>query len=90
MNNIQFSRNLAMQAEKLSISLPTESVRFIEAYQSEHGIRSRSQVVEFALRMLREQSLEAAYREASGETDPAWDVVNRECLANEAWCDLLR
>jgi len=74
-----------MLAEKLSISLPTETVEFIEAYRAEHAIRSRSQVVELALRKLREQNLEAAYREASAETDPAWNAVNSDGLGDETW-----
>ncbi|MBI5329079.1 MAG: CopG family transcriptional regulator [Betaproteobacteria bacterium] len=74
-----------MLAEKLSISLPPDAVAFIETYRAEHAIRSRSQVVEFALRMLREQSLEAAYREANSEADSAWNVVNSEGLADETW-----
>ncbi len=74
-----------MHAEKLSISLPPETVAFIESYRLENAIRSRSQVVEYALRLLREQSLDAAYREASSETDPAWDITNGEGLADETW-----
>lgn len=74
-----------MLAEKLSISLPAEAVAFIEAYRAEHAIRSRSQVVELALRKLREQNLEAAYREASGENDPAWNEANSDGLGDEAW-----
>jgi Arc/MetJ-type ribon-helix-helix transcriptional regulator len=72
-----------MQAEKLSISLPPDTVAFIEAYRVSHAIKSRSQVVELALRKLREQELEAAYREA--ETDPAWEETAGDGLPDEAW-----
>lgn len=74
-----------MLAEKLSISLPAEAVEFIEAYRVEHAIRSRSQVVELALRKLREQNLEAAYRAVSAEADPAWDAANSDGLSDETW-----
>jgi antitoxin ParD1/3/4 len=74
-----------MLAEKLSISLSPEAVAFIEAYRAEHAIRSRSQVVEHAIRLLREQSLDNAYREASGEVDAAWNITNSEGLADKTW-----
>lgn len=74
-----------MLAEKLSISLPPETVAFIEAYRESHAIKSRSQVVELALRKLREQELESAYREASGETDPAWEQTAADGLNDAAW-----
>ncbi len=74
-----------MRAEKFSISLPPETVAFIESYRLEHAFRSRSQVVEYALRLLREQSLDAAYREANSEADPAWNITNGEGLADETW-----
>jgi antitoxin ParD1/3/4 len=74
-----------MLAEKLSISLPPETVAFIESYRESHAIKSRSQVVELALRKLREQELEAAYREASGENDPAWEQTAADGLNDEAW-----
>ena len=74
-----------MLAEKLSISLPPETVAFIEAYRESHAIKSRSQVVELALRKLREQELETAYREASGETDPAWEQTAADGLNDAAW-----
>lgn len=77
---------MIMLAEKLSISLPSDTVAFIETYQASHAIKSRSQVVELALRKLREQELESAYREASGELDPAWNEANSDGLLNdEAW-----
>jgi len=74
-----------MLAEKLSISLLPDTVNFIEAYKAAHAIRSRSQVVELALRKLREQELETAYRAASAETDTAWDGTTGDGLNDEAW-----
>ncbi len=74
-----------MLAEKLSISLPPDAVAFIETYRATHAIKSRSQVVELALRKLREQELEAAYREAAAETDQEWENTAGDGLSDEAW-----
>jgi Arc/MetJ-type ribon-helix-helix transcriptional regulator len=74
-----------MLAEKLSISLPPETVRFIEQYREAHAIKSRSQVVELALRTLRERDLEAAYREAAAEADPDWEIAASDGLSDETW-----
>lgn len=74
-----------MLAEKLSISLPPDAVAFIESYREAHAIKSRSQVVELALRKLREQDLESAYREAAAEHDPEWDHTSADGLQDEAW-----
>lgn len=74
-----------MLAEKLSISLPPDAVAFIESYREAHAIRSRSQVVELALRKLREEELDAAYREAAAEFDPSWDATAADGLNDEAW-----
>jgi Arc/MetJ-type ribon-helix-helix transcriptional regulator len=74
-----------MLAEKLSISLPPETVDFIESYRAAHAIKSRSQVVELALRKLRELELETAYREAAREFDPEWDKAAADGLNDEAW-----
>lgn len=74
-----------MLAEKLSISLPPDTVAFIETYRATHAIKSRSQVVELALRKLREQELESAYREAAAEADPQWEDTIGDGLSDEAW-----
>jgi metal-responsive CopG/Arc/MetJ family transcriptional regulator len=44
-----------MQSQKISISLPSEMVKFIERYQEETGCRSRSQVISQALSLLQIQ-----------------------------------
>ncbi|WGV25152.1 CopG family transcriptional regulator [Halotia branconii CENA392] len=74
-----------MQVEKLSISLSAPLVRFVESYKLAKGCKSRSQVIEMALQLLREQELEQAYREASAEVDNDWDVTITDGLADEAW-----
>ncbi|MEO1427450.1 MAG: CopG family transcriptional regulator [Cyanobacteria bacterium J06632_19] len=74
-----------MKAEKLSISLPGYLVQFIENYRLNKGCKSRSQVIEEALELLRNQELEEAYRLASAENDSAWDVTLADGLADETW-----
>ncbi|KYC41615.1 CopG family transcriptional regulator [Scytonema hofmannii PCC 7110] len=74
-----------MQSEKLSISLPASLVQFIESYKVAKGCKSRSQVIEAALELLRYQELEEAYRLASSEVDADWDVTVADGLTNETW-----
>ncbi len=74
-----------MLAEKISVSLPAEAMSFLESYRQMHAIKSRSQVIELALRSLREKELEEAYRAASNEVDPAWDATNTDGLHYETW-----
>ncbi len=80
----------SMHSEKLSISLPVFLVQFIENYKIAKGWESDSQVIEEALELLQYKELEQAYREASQEVDPAWDVTVGDGLSDEAWGDLLR
>lgn len=71
--------------EKLSISLPAPLVRFVEQYRSTHRCRTRSQVFEEALELLRTRELERAYREAEQERDAAWEATTADGLSDEAW-----
>ncbi|OCQ99745.1 CopG family transcriptional regulator [Oscillatoriales cyanobacterium USR001] len=73
------------QAEKISISLPTSLVQFIETYKITKGCQSPSQVIEVALKLLQNQELESAYRQASSEIDPAWDITIADGLTDETW-----
>lgn len=74
-----------MNVEKLSISLPPSLVEFIKNYKQSKGCKSRSQVIEEALELLRNRELEEAYRLASAEVDNAWDVTVADGLADETW-----
>ena len=74
-----------MQSEKLSISLPSSLVQFIENYKLTKGCKSRSEVIELAIELLRYQELERAYREAAQEIDPEWDVTVGDGLSDETW-----
>ena len=74
-----------MRAEKLSVSLSTDAIRMIDANRSAHAIKSRSQVIEQALRRLREEDLESAYREAATEVTTEWDGTVGDGLSHETW-----
>lgn len=74
-----------MQSEKLSISLPASLARFVEHYKVSNACRSRSQVIEEALKLLQEKALEKAYREAEQESDAEWEVTVGDGLDDEAW-----
>ncbi|MBD2693736.1 MULTISPECIES: CopG family transcriptional regulator [Nostocaceae] len=74
-----------MQTEKISISLPSPLVQFVENYKITKGCKSRSQVIELALDLLRYQDLEQAYREASTEIDEDWELTAGEGLTDETW-----
>jgi antitoxin ParD1/3/4 len=77
-----------MQSQKLSISLTDDLVKFIDRYRSDRGLKARSEVIDQALRLLKQQSLEAAYTEAyseMAEEDALWDVTTGDGLSDEAW-----
>ncbi len=74
-----------MQVAKLSISLPQPLLSFIETYRDNHACKSRSQVIEQALELLREKELEEAYALAAQETDSDWDITVADGLTDEAW-----
>jgi metal-responsive CopG/Arc/MetJ family transcriptional regulator len=74
-----------MQAEKISISLSQALLQFIESYKIAKGCNSPSQVIEVALELLRNQELESAYRQASSEVDPAWELTVADGLTDETW-----
>jgi len=64
-----------MQVEKMkftaSVALPLG--QFLERYQKEHNIPTRSEALEQAIKLLRERELEREYAEAALENDPIWD-----------------
>ncbi|PSN13829.1 CopG family transcriptional regulator [filamentous cyanobacterium CCT1] len=74
-----------MQVAKLSISIPQPLLRFVEDYRHSHAFKSRSQVIEKALELLRERELEEAYALAAEESDPDWEATVADGLTDEAW-----
>jgi Arc/MetJ-type ribon-helix-helix transcriptional regulator len=70
---------------KISVSLPTEDVEFLDAYASSKGFVSRSAVVHKAVRLLRASGLGGAYEDAwqewetEGDGD-VWGVTINDAL----------
>ncbi len=63
---------------KISVSLPEEDIEFLDEYARSLGVRSRSAVIQRAVRMLRAAELGPAYAEAwaewqSGGDADVWD-----------------
>jgi Arc/MetJ-type ribon-helix-helix transcriptional regulator len=70
---------------KLSVSLPDEDVEFVDRYAAEHGVESRSGVVQRAVALLRTAELGDDYAAAwieweSAEAD-VWDSATADGLA---------
>jgi Arc/MetJ-type ribon-helix-helix transcriptional regulator len=68
---------------KLSVSIPDPDVEFIDSYASEHGVESRSQVVQRAVALLRASELGDAYEAAwdewtEGDDAEAWETVTAD------------
>ena len=74
-----------MSQQKLSVSVSEPIAQFVARYQGTHKLKTKSEVIERALELLREQELEKAYAEASSESDPAWDATLRDGLIDEDW-----
>lgn len=74
-----------MQVAKVSISLPQPLLTFVEDYRHSHAFKSRSQVIEKALELLREHELEEAYALAAKEVDAVWEVTVADGMTDEAW-----
>lgn len=70
---------------KLSVSLPDPQIEFLDRYQQRHGLDSRSEVLQLALRLLQERMLEEEYRAAGEEWEGSgnaelWDRVSGDGL----------
>jgi len=72
---------------KVSVSLPDEDIEFLDAYARSVGARSRSAVLQRAVRLLRATELGPAYAqawqewEASGDSE-VWESVSGDGLDN--------
>jgi Arc/MetJ-type ribon-helix-helix transcriptional regulator len=73
---------------KLSVSLPTEDVEFLDKYARTQGYDSRSAVVHRAVRLLRSTELGEAYADAwkewfQSDEDSTWNVAVGDGLATD-------
>ena len=60
---------------KISISLPDEDIEFLDEYARNLGVRSRSAVIQRAVRLLRAAELGPAYAEAWEEWQASGDAA---------------
>lgn len=76
-----------MYSEKLSVSLPHSLAQFVEEYKVTHRCKTRSEVLERAVMLLRERELESAYRHANDDNDTArdFDSTSGDGLPDETW-----
>lgn len=73
---------------KLSVSLDDDDVAFLDTYAADHGVTSRSAVLQHAVALLRARELgdeyEAAWAEWAAEDDAAlWDATSADGLAEQ-------
>ena len=66
-----------MLGMKVSVSLPTADVEYLDAYARERGLESRSAALQQAVRVLRAAELAASYEGAWGE----WAADDRKAAA---------
>ena len=93
-NHVQLAPNcrtlLRMNVAKLSVSLDPRKLEFISKYQQTHGVRTKSEVVERAIKLLEHEELKTQYAQAysewaqSGE-ETVWDVTSADGLEPEDW-----
>ena len=68
-----------MPTEKLSITLSPKTLKFVDAYRKEHSLKSRTDVIEAALALLRETEHEAEISAAPEQDDLSdGDLSNRD------------
>ncbi len=74
-----------MKSAKISISLHSSLIEFIDRYKDQEGYKSRSAVIESALQLLQDTYLESAYREANSQIDSDWEITANDGLTDETW-----
>lgn len=72
---------------KLSVSLPEEVVVYLDDYAHREGFDSRSAVLQQAVRMLQENELVDAYKEAFLEWEGSEDAQLWESTAGDGISD---
>jgi len=71
---------------KVSVSLPSDDIEFLDAYAQEQGIESRSAVVHKAVGLLRAVGLAGAYEDAwqdwTTDDEGLWEATSADGLDN--------
>lgn len=74
-----------MESHKFSVSVPEQLFKFVEKYQKEHSLRTRSEVIGRALQQLQNIELEKQYQQANEEIEEAFDILSGDGLEDETW-----
>lgn len=74
-----------MNTQKVTISISQSLYEFVEIYQTQHHIKSRSDVISAALQLLQQQQLEVFYAAANEELNNDFDVTTKDGLDDESW-----
>lgn len=80
-----------MNKASMSITVDKSLVDFVEAYQKKYKVRSKSQVIERALKALRQAQLIEEYKtsteewEADTEETALWEGTVNDGLNDETW-----
>lgn len=77
----------SMTIAKLSVSIDSQLLSFLEGYQEAHQVKSKSEVISEALRLLRERELQSQYAAAMQEWKQeaeVWEVVAGDGLLGES------
>jgi len=67
------------RTEKITVSLPAKTLKFVDQYRKEHSLKSQSEVIEIALAMLHEAERE----EDMGEAPEQEELENLELPQSE-------
>jgi Arc/MetJ-type ribon-helix-helix transcriptional regulator len=68
---------------KLSVSVDPSLIPFIDHYQTQHAVKTKSEVVERALRLLRDAELEESYAAAANDWQESEDAVLWDKTSND-------
>jgi Arc/MetJ-type ribon-helix-helix transcriptional regulator len=63
-----------MNTQRFTISVEKELAEFLDNYQEQHQVSSRSEVISKAIKLLRERELGRAYHEAGLEWEQSDDA----------------
>jgi antitoxin ParD1/3/4 len=84
-SNDNTTNGATMSSEKLSVSLSPALVLFVKEYQEAYHCGSKSEVIQEALKLLRQKELEKEYYAAGKEIDADFDITNMDGLDDETW-----
>jgi Arc/MetJ-type ribon-helix-helix transcriptional regulator len=65
---------ICMNTQRFTVSVEKELAEFLDSYQKQHQVSSRSEVIAKAIKLLRERELGRAYYEAGLEWEQSEDA----------------